>query len=287
MKNIPTSQRVIEIKHKRRVRLVRLLVLFFLLLLSIFLSLGYFSHNERFTINKIKVEGASIIDQEEIILLTEELLEGRYFYLYNRANSFIFPEKAIYLKLIEDFPRIEELSVSREGLNILNIKIKERLGSYLYCGEVVPEIESEIGENCYFINNDGFIFDEAPYFSGNVYFRYYTKIDNQVDSLGQYIFEPNRFHELIRFTDKIMEFDFIPTSLFLNEDGVYSLYLEHKTGDSKPKIIFREDNDLIEILNNLEIAMGKDEFSKELKFKYNMLEYIDLRFKNKVLYKFK
>ncbi|MDD3662751.1 MAG: FtsQ-type POTRA domain-containing protein, partial [Candidatus Pacebacteria bacterium] len=188
MRNIPTSQRVIEIKNRRRVRLVRFSVLFFILFLAIFLGLGYFSHNEKVTIGEIKVEGTSIIDQEDVVSVTEELLEGRYLYFYNRANSFIFPEKNIYNKLLEVFPRIEELSVSREGLNVLNIKIKERLGAYLYCGEVIPEIESEIGENCYFVNNDGYIFDEAPYFSGNVYFRYYAKIDDQMNPLGQYVF---------------------------------------------------------------------------------------------------
>ena len=41
------------------------------------------------------------------------------------------------------------------------------------------------------------------------------------------------------------------------------------------------------ILDNLSISMKKKEFAEEINTKYNTLLYIDLRFKNKVLYKFK
>ena len=53
-----------------------------------------------------------------------------------------------------------------------------------------------------------------------------------------------------------------------------------------PKIIFKEDNDLGVILDNFATAMGEKEFANEINSKYDTLLYIDLRFKNKVLYKF-
>jgi hypothetical protein len=40
------------------------------------------------------------------------------------------------------------------------------------------------------------------------------------------------------------------------------------------------------ILDNLSVSMGKPEFANDIHSKYDTLLYIDLRFDNKVLYKF-
>jgi len=286
MKNIPTPQRIIEIKRKRRIHTLRLVVLYFILFLSLAGALAYFSFDERININEIIVTGTSIIDPSEVISRVQEQLSGKYYYTYSRSNSFIYPQKKIYNDLLVTFPRIKNLSIIREKFNILNINIEERSGSYLYCGSSIPELQSEIGENCYFINNDGYIFDEAPYFSGNVYFKFYVKINEEVDFLGQNILESDRFHQLMRFIDRITMLGLNSVSLVINEDGVHYLYLSHSPNETTPRIIFRIDNDLGYILNNLSTAMDKSEFASEVNSKYSSLEYIDLRFKNKVLYKF-
>lgn len=287
MKNIPTSRRAIEIKHRRRVRTIRLVFLFFILLLIILGALSYLSFNKRITINEIKVEGTNIIDKDEVISQVKSDLKGKYFYLYNKSNSFIYPQKLIYNNLINAFPRISELSITRQNANILDIKIKERLGSYLYCGDSIPEDPSLIGENCYFVNDDGYIFDKAPYFSGNVYFKYYMKINDENNPLGQNIFNAEFFHQLTIFINGIKNLNFKPVYLVLGDNNTFFLYLESSNVELNPTIIFKKDNDLTDILDNLEIAIKKDEFANEINSKYSILEYIDLRFKNKVLYKFK
>ena len=234
----------------------------------------------------VVVDGVSIINESDVVTEVEKQLIGKYFYLYNKGNSFLYPKKKIYDHLVLSFPRIEELSIIRENLNVINIKIKERLGSYLYCGSLVPEVPSEIGENCYFVNNDGYIFDKAPYFSGDVYFKFYLPIEDQSKPLGQSIINIDRFHELVRFVDGVASLNFKPILLVIKDDGSHSLYLKHESLATSPVILFREDNDLENILSNLGTAMNKKEFSEEINSKYNSLLYIDLRFKNKVLYKF-
>ena len=72
----------------------------------------------------------------------------------------------------------------------------------------------------------------------------------------------------------------------MEEDGTNSLYLYNDSSQVAPKIIFKNDNDLENILSNLVTAMNKSEFANEVNSKYSILQYIDLRFKSKVLYKF-
>lgn len=288
MKDILTSPRMEDIKRKRKIRRLRLSILVFILIVTIVGTLGYFSSNSRITINKVVVSGTRIINMSEVEKASEDILSGKYLYLFSRRNSFIYPKRQIYNTLLVDFPRINTLSIYRDGWNTLHIDISERAGSYLYCGVSVPEVEEEIGENCYFINNDGYIFDKAPYFSGNVYFKYYSSITdnlNPANPLSQQMLPPEDFHRLVRFIDGVTMLGFKPTHLVMNTNNSF-LYLEHTAGSTSPQIIFKDEDNLEDILDNLSSSMSKPEFANEIHSKYTTLLYIDLRFKNKVLYKF-
>jgi cell division septal protein FtsQ len=287
MKDIPTSPRIKQIRRKRRMSVLRHFILFFMLFLSIIWALSYFSNAENMVINKIIVTGTHILDQERIEREVKKDLSGKYIYLFSKENGFIYPQKQIYKNLILNFPRIETLSISHEGLKTLKIEITERIGSYLYCGASIPENKNEIGENCYYINNDGYIFDKAPYFSGNVYFKYYLTLkDGDANPLSRQMIDIERFHLLGRFIDGITSLGFKPIYIVVGKDGINSLYMDHGVNDTLPKILFKNDADLENILENLSLAMKKSEFASEINSKYNKLLYIDLRFKNKVLYKF-
>ena len=287
MKDIPTSPRIAEIKHKRRVGRIRLAVLVSILFISIILASSYFSSYTKVTINKIVITGNSIIDEKEVRSKILQDLDGKYLKLFSHSNFLIYPNSKIYNDLITDFPRIESLVVGRDGINTLQISIKERSGSYLYCGITLPEIKNDIGENCYFVNNNGLIFDKAPYFSGNLYFKYYLAIKKEKENpLGSQVFESSRFHSLARFIDGVTSLGFKPIYLVVSDDGIYSLYLKSIDTNSNPKILFKEDNNLETILDNFSTAISKKEFKDEINGKYDKLLYIDLRFKNKVLYKF-
>jgi len=287
MKDIPTSPRIIEIRHNRRVRRLRLFVAYFILLIIVVGALSFFSSNRSVVLDKVVITGTHIIDQENIEKEVLKNISGKYIYLFSRANSFIYPNKKIYNDLILNFPRIETLTVRRDNLKTIHIDIVERKGSSLYCGYAVPENKNDIGENCYFVNNDGFIFDKAPYFSGNVYFKYYLSLDgNNINPQGRQMIDIERFHEIVRFVDGVTSIGFKPIYLSLDNDGTYSLYLNPVVGGTYPRIVFKDNNELKVIQDNLSLAMKKKEFASEINSKYNTLLYIDLRFKNKVLYKF-
>jgi hypothetical protein len=287
MKDIPTSPRIAQIKRNRKVGRLRLIILLIILFISLVGALSYFSANQKILINKVVITGNSIIDSSDLEQSVNEKIVGRYFGLFARANFLIYPHSKIYKSLIKEFPRIESLSVKREGFHTIHITIVERAGKYLYCGVIVPENKDQVGENCYFINNDGYIFDKAPYFSGDIYFKYYVDLsgDNS-NPLGLQVFIPSRFHEIARFIDEVEGLGFKPIYLVRSSLGQYSLYLKSAGSNLNPKILFKEENDLNTIFDNFGTAMGEKEFANEINSKYDTLSYIDLRFTNKVLYKF-
>ncbi len=287
MKDILTSPRMLDMKRKRRVRVVRLSILLILLILSVVYALGYFSSNSHITINTIVVTGTRIINPPDVEATVRSQLSGKYVYLFARSNSLIYPKSQIYKNLLAQYPRIEKLTMYRDSIHTLHITIAERSGSSLYCGKTIPEVTSDVGENCYFVNNDGYIFDTAPYFSGNIYFKYYGPLSvNTRNPMGTQMLTPDLFHKYVRFIDGVTVLGFKPISLVISENGTDSLYLSPVSNKTSPVIVFKNDNNLEDILTNLTLSMHKPEFANEINSKYTTLLYIDLRFKNKVLYKF-
>jgi len=288
MRDIPTSPRIVEIKRKGRKKKIKIALLLFLLFGCLVFGLSVLSKNKHIVISEIRITGAQVIDEEEIRFEINRKISGNYLYIFSKANSFIYPNRQIYSSLRVLFPRIESLSIKLENLRILNIEITERKGKFLYCGETIPVARSEIGENCYFINNDGYIFDKAPYFSGNVYFKYYMLLPEKGDfPLGKQMIAEDRFHKIVRFIDSIQSLGFEPIYFLMNkENGTNYLYLNHKEGSTAPYIFFKDGVNFDDILNNFSLAMKKKEFAEEIHSKYNTLLYIDMRFKNKISYKF-
>jgi len=66
MRDIPTSPRIIQIRHKRRVKRIRLGILFFILIVSLIWALSFFSNDKHIVIDKVSINGTHIINQEEI-----------------------------------------------------------------------------------------------------------------------------------------------------------------------------------------------------------------------------
>jgi len=287
MRDIPTSPRIENMKRKNRKRFLRSLIFFVFLMIALIIGTSYFSNDKHILISDIKIEGTNIIDEGSVRELVQQQMFGKYFYLFNKANSFIYPKNNIYNNLLKNFSRIEELSIERIGFKTLSIKIKERAGSYLYCGSIIPEDSAQIGENCFFVNNEGYIFDNAPYFSGDIYFKFYTVLQNKdVSPLTQSLMNIDKWRQSIRFIDGVEGLVLKPVYISFGEDGVDYLYLEKRGNANNPKIIWNDEDNLETMLENLSLAMSKSEFANEIKDKYNTLSYIDLRFDNKVIYKF-
>lgn len=305
MRDIITSPRAIEIQRRRRALRTRISILICFLILTIFGTLAYFSFDRRLTLNNIVIYGNYVLSKDDLETKVREQLSGRYFKIFSRANSFIYPKSDIGKSLIKSFPRIDKFSISRQGLNTLYIVIVERSGQYLYCGANFSKLISkpisdigdigdnnssepisDIGDDCYFVNSDGLVFDKAPYFSGNVYFKYYTSSVDVGNPVGSQILPVDNFKSLTRFIESLDKLGFKSDQLLISKEGVYNLYLLNNSTESRAKIIWTNDNDLDTILDNLSLSLGKQEFANDMKTKYDKLSYIDLRFKNKVLYKF-
>jgi hypothetical protein len=240
---------------------------------------------------------------------------GKYLWLFPKTNLFLYPESSIQKELEDQFPRLENISLSIKNNKTLEVSLSERKALYTWCGDTPPKITDvglpqsgntpDVGilqgrsptsgvSNCYFLDENGYIFDQAPYFSGEVYFKFYGVPDVGILQgrsptsgviSGSYFAQQN-FKQLVAFRDILLGFGLKPVALYVGSDGNVEVALSGGTSFSTdPQIIFKLNADYQNVAENLETALTTEPLQSEFKNKYSTLQYIDLRFGNKVYFK--
>jgi len=253
----------------------RYLVVLVVFLFVVALLVGLFawlSGHERFLVRNINVDGNSVVQTDDVLSVVDEEASGKYLFLFTKQNTFIYPKDTIENRLLNEFKRIKDLDIKRKNFTALEIYITEYTPKYLWCSEYVEDDESNINENCYFMNKDGYVYAKAPSFSGNIFFEWYTK-SSSAEPIGSLMLDGDTFSKLVTFIDVVGNIGFDLIQITQQEEGDYTL-----VSDSGSKILFNIDQDSAVLVDTLDSVL--DEIEKD-----GALDYIDLRFGNKVFFK--
>ena len=252
--------------------------IFFLssLLVAFFFSASYLLENAKINIEKIEIKGNLIVEQETIRKVAAGELSGKYFSLVPKKNTFLYPKKNIEQKIKDQEKRIQSIIFERIGMTAVLLTVIERQPKFLWCDDFTA-----ISEECYFIDETGFIFSKAPKFSDDVYFRFYGGGARQ-DAIGKQYLPPHDFVRISRFVEMTKESNIEASKLYLKEMGEYELHLQDGT-----RVLFMRSDDELAIFDNLKTVLQSEVFGKEVRNNPSPVDYIDLRYGNKVFYKFK
>jgi hypothetical protein len=284
--NVLHSPRLSELKKKKKKIFTRKIIIFTVLFLLLVAGLSYVSRIKRLSIADIAVTGNVVIDTETIKAEVDKELAGKYFWLFPRRNILLYPKNKIKRNLAKQYKRLTDISVSVGSGQTMMISVSERNPEYTWC-RTAP-VGGNGKETCYFLDKEGYIFDQAPYFSGEVYFKFYGLTDGIPDTpAGSYVAK-GYFDKLILFKDTLAGMNLKPAVVYIPEGEDIHMYLS-KTKSSLlgPEIIFKKDSDFAKIAENLKAAISTEPLKSKFKKEYSNLEYLDLRFSNKVYYKFK
>ena len=268
-RNILNSPRLLELKRKRRRIFFGKFLLVVFSLATIFAGLIYLSRLSALNIKEVKIISSGAIDAPTVKTAVETEITGNYLWFLPKTNILFYPKKKIETELYHKFKRIKDIDISIKDQKILEVQLTEREATYLWCEEP---------EKCSFMDSSGYVFDTAPYFSGNVYFKFFGPLSGDN-------FAPEIFDKVIAFKNTLLDLGIKPTSLYLVGEDI-EIYLSSKSPYS-PKIIFKKDFNLEAISENLQTALDAEPLKSNFKNKYASLEYIDLRYGNKVYYKFR
>jgi len=253
---------------KRRLLKIRLTIIFGVLFFVI-IGLALLSGIDKTKISNIKISGNIAVGRQEIEDIVNTDLSGRYFYLFSKRNSLIFPRFFIEKDLANTIKRFEGVNVEWSDLNTITITVKERKPFSLWCGNNLLKTE-----DCYFMDETGYIFGVAPIFSGNAFVKNFGGISSNFP-IGENFLNPLTYLELNKFIDSISGLGFRSGTLFYNGDD-FSLVLENGI-----EIKFSDKIGFQSAFDNLSSAINANQI--DLALGSEKIKYVDLRFGDKVL----
>ncbi|MHB0978099.1 MAG: cell division protein FtsQ/DivIB [Minisyncoccota bacterium] len=262
-------------KKKLREKYIRLTIGILILIVIIGVP-TYLLRQERFLISNVQVQGNDITKSEEIEKIIQGHISGNYLWLIPRSSVLLYPNKKIRNDILEQIPRLISMHLSLTDSRTLLVTILERKPFALYCTNLAsPPVRA----GCFFLDQSGYIFSEAPAFSGEVYMIYSTEPPLE-NPLRKNLVPEKDFRVLSDFIKRLPTLDLKPQSLLIQNDA-YRL-----TFSSGGILIWKVGDNLDSVFSKLESFLIGVIFTKEHKALSDIL-YIDMRFGDKVRYNFK
>lgn len=133
-------------RKQRRVFFIALGVLGALVLLA----LVYLSWQPFLRIERVSAEGPNA---EEAKAIAERALEGTYLFVLPKDSIFVFPEGTMRRQILNEYPAVTAVSISRTGFTSISLKTVPRASAFIWCGQTADAVSP-----CYQADAAGFVF---------------------------------------------------------------------------------------------------------------------------------
>lgn len=244
----------------------------FVILGTLFFRIPYFR------ISHVEVTGLETLDVTAVAQSVTDSIAGDYLFILPRKNVFLIQKSKLTYRLKALYPRIDTVKV-RKHFHVLDITITERRQNAIWCTD---------GLDCYFVHDDGTIFDTTGIFSNPLYFVYDTPVDSSVTGspIGLLVLPAEKFARVEAITQVMADYGvkiygYKTASSY--EDYFYITPLVR--GAASAYIKARPDQSAETIASNLVTALKTDALKREKDNHFLSTDYIDLRFDGKVVYK--
>jgi len=230
---------------------------------------GFASHIERFAIKDVSVSGAQEIPADALTAAVETGLEDNILKIFSRRNIFLYPRGAIEQSLSTLFPRIKDVELSRPALlaQAVVVTVQERQPFAKWCSN----------DACFLLDEGGFIFAQSESGTPATSYVFYGGLVPDESPVGQFFLQ-GRFAGIVYFLDSLRGAEHEVKSFRVENEKDFSVTLGNGL-----VLLFPFDADLEAMLRNLTLALEAD----AVRGREGELEYVDLRFGNRVYYKFK
>ncbi len=224
-------------------------------------------------IREIDVTGANVTDPQDVSVFLHSQIEGNALYFFPRSSMLLVPTATLGKRVQAQFPRFASVDVRRIGLNGLLVTVTEHEGTYLWC---------QSQEECFFMTNDGIVFAQAPFFSGDAYERIFY------GERGELPFSPlpDHFRALIdTMRERLPSIGIVPDEYSFESEHRVDIVFSHRGVEAR--LMIDPTNDIEQTVEDLATALATDPLKTQFNDKNKVLEYLDARFANKVVFKFR
>ncbi len=237
----------------------------YLKILAVAIVIYVVIYSELPTVTTIEVSGLDLIPEQEFQHVVNQNLKHWRWYLFPQRNMIFLSKKALK-QGIEDKYSLEYLTVTK-GWKSLSIKLKEKISHAIVYNQ----------NEFYFADQQGRVMQELPQEQVSIYWDRYPilNVGQGEIQIGQEVATPDQMTFMLALDQAILNTNLKKHGYERGED-VNELRLVSKDGW---RAYFDITSDLNVALENLILVLNeKIEDPKRV-------EYIDLRFGNKVFYK--
>lgn len=228
-------------------------------------------------IGKIVVAENGSLSRDELSASAQRMIAGTYAFMIPRDSVFFYPRNAIRERIYAEFPAVRSVRVHTEGLTALSLSIVERKPTAIWCGEDHDAPKGRSGENCYFMDEAGFLFRKAPELSEYVYLIAYGALnDRKSEIIGSRFQDPAALAFLARVRALLAQANVPTTEFRALPHGDYKLILQEGG-----EIIFNESQEPGTLVLDLSAAAEAEVGKLSDPRVRSRIRYIDMRFDGK------
>lgn len=265
----PKRPAPLRVRKRRRRALYAGLAL--VLIGGLFYAAHRISYLPQYTIQAVEVSGTSSLDPAQIQAQVETVLGTGGSFISPRF-IFSYDARRIERALKGSSMRIARAKISRAGFfsTTLDVAIGERAPFARWCAG---------DARCYIIDETGFVFAASASSTETVSepFVFSGGLASSTDPLGAYV-APAHFPSALAIMRALGQAGFSPVSAAFDSDTDFSLIT-----DTGLKIYASFGAEPPDLVRNLKLVLGSDALKDHLAD----LEYVDLRFGQRVFYKLK
>ncbi|MCA9353574.1 hypothetical protein KC842_01750 [Candidatus Nomurabacteria bacterium] len=271
-----------KIRRKKKLQKRNKNILFSFLFLVLFVGLLVLLNQDFARIKSVEIKDSGSIDANLLKQETEKILEERMLLgILPGDSKFLLPKNKIEDRLSVEFTKIQEIEFKKRGGKLV-ISVLEYDPLFVWCNSLEEDMEE-----CFYTSEEGYIYEEAPTIIGSVFIildssKTTEKIEKGIGDfvLGEEDFEIIKKH-IIVFDTLGLKSRRISFGDEKQAELVFSYY------DNFSNMYFAYDGGWEDRLEALSSALGTEPLSSSKKEYFANLEYLDIRFDDKVYYKFR
>ena len=274
---VPSEPKTHRQKRLKRHRRTRRGLLFFILIIVLAILFLYLIRLPAAKIEKIEIAGLKTLDKIALESFTRARLNGSYAMLIPRSSIIFAKTNSLEKELSAEFPQIETVTVEKKFPKGLRISVQERNFFGIFC-PTSNNSEPELLPKCAFIDAQGHAYEEAPRSSGSLLVKIYKDVSEI--QLGAVVLDASLMREMQFLKDELKKKNGLEiVSYHFFSRVPREIRVETANGF---KLWFDRTKNLSESFKVLKTVL-----EQEIKDRRQELSYIDLRFGNKVFYKYK
>ncbi len=265
-----SSQRYISDALKQKKKTVRKVKTYLVLLavLLVLTGLVFLTRIPAIQISRVDITGNSFVPTDEIRGKTDSILRSKHLFVIPKSNFFIFSKRELVSRIKEN-PAVIDVRINKNMFDSIEISVTEQEKEAIYCNSFERS-------ECFYINKEGYLYSKV---GSDVALdqEIVMYLEGEQRKITEYVLDGSLYANVLGFIKASSRYGIPISNVYVKSDGV----IEFNTQASARLITSRYD-DLEKDFSNLIALFDQAVLTKE---QLPGIDYIDLRFGNKVFYK--